>query len=137
MFMRSNRVLFGGIIAWLAGFSYTVALLPFLLQLLSQVMPVTLNVNMRQYLAPLTLAWIPVGMVAANMSTARRGGLVLGIGGAVLGAITGAIAGGGLEQWWIAVLSALVAGLYAAGAGMLMAGGFADSPRQDGGNGGS
>lgn len=133
---KMNRILFGGIIAWLAGFSFTVAILPFLLELLAQVVPIVLN-PMRQYLTPLTMAWIPVGMLAANAGTARQGAIILGIGGALLGGVAGTLAAGSLAQWWLVAVSALAAGVYGAGAGLLMGGGFAANRSQPGNGHGS
>lgn len=134
---KMNRILFGGIIAWLAGFSFTVALLPFLLEFLAQMVAITLHPTMRQYLTPLTLAWIPIGMVAANQRSARQAGLVLGAGAFLLGGIASALAVGTVAQWWIVALGALAAGIYGAGAGLLMGGGFASNHAQPGNGHGS
>jgi hypothetical protein len=130
MFDRVNRVLFGGLIGWLAGYSFATALLPFALQALA---PETLGYSfllMAQWGMPATLLWIPLGAAAAVVGNARRSGALFAGGALVAGLIYGILVAA--QQWPVAVISPLLATVYGWGAGSLLGGGFGPL-KQDGG----
>lgn len=82
MFDRLNRILFGGLIGWLAGYSFVTALLPFALQALAPealgfALPGMAWLGMWS-----TVLWIPLGAGVAWLGNLRRSALLFG-GGAV------------------------------------------------------
>lgn len=122
MFDRINRILFGGLIGWLAGYSFLTALLPFALQVLA---PEALGYalpNMVQQGLWSTALWVPLGAGAAWLGNLRRSALLFGAGAFVAGLIYALLVAPG--QLPVLAISPLLAALYGWGAGSLLGAGF-------------
>jgi hypothetical protein len=130
MFDRINRVLFGGLIGWLGGYSFATALLPFALQALApETLALSLPLMARWGLAS-TVLWVPLGIAAALAGSHRRSGLIFAAGALLIGLIYGLLVAA--QQWQVALVSTLLAGVYGWGAGSLLGAGFGPV-RQNGG----
>lgn len=126
MFDRINRILFGSLIGWLAGYSFITALLPFALgalapEALGYALPAMAQLGMWG-----AVLWLPLGAGAAWMGSLRRSALLFGGGGLVVGLIYALLVAPG--QLPVLVISPLLGGLYGWGAGSLLGAGF--GPRQ-------
>lgn len=121
---RLNRMVFGGLIGWLAGFSFMTALLPFVMEMMIARLPPDLFYAIAQYALPFTVLWIPVGSAAALYGGWCRGGQIFGAGALIVSGLFGFLIGQGSGAWFVPVVSALLGGLYGLGAGMLVGGGF-------------
>jgi predicted metal-binding membrane protein len=132
MLDRVNRILFGGLIGWLAGYSFATALLPFALQALA---PETLAYSlplMAQWGTPATVLWAPLGAAAALAGNPRRSGAIFGAGALVVGLLYGLLVAA--QQWQVALASPLLALVYGWGAGSLLGGGFGPLKQSGGAN---
>ena len=129
MFDRINRVLFGGLIGWLAGYSFVTALLPFALQALAPEALGYAFAGMARLGMWSTVLWVPLGVAAASLGAMRRSALVFGGGALAVGLLYALLAAAG--QWPVLVISPLLAGLYGWGAGSLLGAGFGP-PRRNG-----
>jgi hypothetical protein len=126
MFDRINRILFGGLIGWLAGYSFVTALLPMALQALApETLAYALPLMARWGMAS-TVLWVPLGAAAALGGHARRGGAM------VVGLIYGLLVAA--QQWPVALLSPLLAAVYGWGAGSLLGAGFGPQKQNGGAN---
>jgi hypothetical protein len=121
---KINRIFFGGLIGWLAGFSFGTSLLPFLLTIFLPDAPVAVYDAMRQWALPATVLWIPAGAFAAYRGGAVRGGQIFAAGALVAGLLYGLLIAAGSSAWPVVVVSAGAAALYGWGAGLLVGGGF-------------
>lgn len=121
---KINRIFFGGLIGWLAGFSFGTSLLPFLLTIFLPDAPVAVYEAMRQWALPATVLWIPAGGFAAYRGGAVRGGQIFAAGALVAGLLYGLLIAAGSSAWPVVVVSAGAAALYGWGAGLLVGGGF-------------
>lgn len=122
MFERINRILFGSLIGWLAGYSFVTALLPFALQALAPealgyALPGMARVGMWS-----TVLWVPLGAAAARLGNLRRSALVFGGGALAIGLLYALLVAGG--QLPVLLISPLLAALYGWGAGSLLGAGF-------------
>lgn len=122
MFDRINRILFGSLIGWLAGYSFITALLPFALQALA---PEALGYalpGMARLGLWTTVLWVPLGAWAAWLGNMRRSALVFGGGAVAIGLVYALLVAPG--QLPVLAISPLLAGLYGWGAGSLLGAGF-------------
>lgn len=121
---KVNRIFFGGLIGWLAGFSFGTSLLPFLTTVFVPDAPPAVYEAMRQWALPATVLWIPVGALAAYRGGALRGGQIFVAGALVAGLLYGLLIAAGEGAWLAVLVSAAAAALYGWGAGLLVGGGF-------------
>ena len=121
---RVNRIFFGGLIGWLAGFSFGTAVLPFVLVILLPDTPVEVYTMMRQWALPATVLWIAPGAYAAYRGGAGQGGRIFAMGGLVVGALYGLLIAAASGAWPVIMVSAITAALYGWGAGLLVGAGF-------------
>lgn len=122
MFDRLNRILFGGLIGWLAGYSFATALLPFALQALA---PEALGYalpGMARLAMWSTVLWVPLGAGAAILGNLRRSALLFGGGALLIGLLYALMVAPG--QLPVLAISPLLAALYGWGAGSLLGAGF-------------
>lgn len=122
MFDRINRILFGSLIGWLAGYSFVTALLPFALQALAPEALGYAFAGMARIGMGSTVLWVPLGAAAASLGNMRRSALVFGGGALVIGLLYALLAAPG--QWPVLLISPLLGGLYGWGAGSLLGAGF-------------
>lgn len=127
MFDRLNRILFGGLIGWLAGYSFVTALLPFALQALA---PEALGYalpGMARWGMWSTALWVPLGAGAAWLGNMRRSALLFGGGALVIGLLYALVVAP--SQLPVLAISPLLAALYGWGAGSLLGAGFGPARR--------
>lgn len=117
-----NRLLFGGLIALFGGISYGMTVLPWATEQWLTNLPPDTFIRMARVAVPAALLWIPGGAITALQGGGRNGLKVMGIAGLIVGAIYGFIVGSGNLN--MVGLSAVVAGVYSAGAGLLIGGGL-------------
>ena len=122
MFDRLNRILFGGLIGWLAGYSFVTSLLPFVLQTLAPEALGSALPGMAQWGMWSTALWVPVGAGAAWLGNLRRSAALFGGGALVIGLLYALVTAPGLGP--VLAISPLLAGLYGWGAGSLLGAGF-------------
>ena len=121
---RINRLLFGGVIGLLAGFSFHLAVLPFVAE---NIFPETLGdiyASMNPTTFWLIAVWVIAGAAAAWYGGIRLGGLIFGFGGLLAGGLFGLAMAIGGGVWAAFPVSAAAGALYGAGAGLLVGGGF-------------
>ncbi|MBW7881574.1 MAG: hypothetical protein H3C34_02865 [Caldilineaceae bacterium] len=124
MLGKVNRLLFGGLLGLLAGFSFNLAILPFLADTLLPPAAGEIYLAVGRWALWCTLLWIPAGALAAWRGGMRRGGEIFGAGGLLGGALIGLLAllAGGAPA--LLLLSSGAGALYGWGAGLLVGGGF-------------
>jgi len=129
MFDRLNRILFGSLIGWLAGYSFVTALLPFALQALApealgDAIPAMARLGMWS-----TVLWVPLGAGAAWLGNMRRSALLFAGGAFAIGLLYALLVAP--DQLSVLAISPLLAALYGWGAGSLLGAGFGPT-RQNG-----
>lgn len=119
-----NRMLFGAIIALMAGISFGIYMLPQIAYALLPHLPGDVSMRMGPYLIYTSILWVPWGALAGRRGGIRQGILLMGMGGLLAGALYSAIGGAPGGHWDFVGMGALVGALYGAGAGALLGGGF-------------
>jgi len=121
---KLNRILFGGIIGMMAGFSFQLAVLPFMAESLFPQALGDVYASMNPNTFWLVLVWLATGAAAAYVGGIRRGSQIFAAGGLVAGALYGLMAMAGGSEWTALLLSAGIGAFYGLGAGALVGGGF-------------
>lgn len=121
---KLNRILFGGIIGMMAGFSFQLAVLPFMAESLFPQALGDVYASMNPNTFWLVLVWLAAGAAAAYVGGIRRGSQIFAAGGLVAGALYGLMAMAGGSEWTALLLSAGIGAFYGLGAGALVGGGF-------------
>lgn len=121
---KINRLLFGGVIGLMAGFSFHLAVLPFIAE---NILPGALDdiyASMNPATFWLVAVWALAGAAAGWCGGMRAGGLRFGLGGLLGGLLFGVqmIAAG--STWPALLVTAVAGGVYGWGAGLLVGGGF-------------
>lgn len=124
-----NRIFFGGVIGLLAGFSFYMAVLPFVAENFLPEMLDVLYAAMRPAVLWMVGIWAIAGALAAWWGEAQRGSLVFGAGGLLAGVLFGGMMALSAHSWSLLLASAAAGWLYGWGAGLLVGGGF--GPAQD------
>jgi hypothetical protein len=123
------RVTFGGLIGLLAGISFGVTILPIVVERFLPGIPVEFYQLSATRFVPSALLWMPGGAMVGYLGGGRRGALVLGGWGVIVGLVYGVIVSPGGFYGPLLPVSALVGALYGAGAGLLV--GAAFPPREE------
>jgi len=121
---KIHRLVFGGIIGLLAGFSFHLAVLPFVAE---SIFPHALGdvyASMNPATFWLLALWMAAGAAAAWIGGAQRGGLIFGAGGLLAGALFGLNMVASSDNGAALVVCALAGAMYGLGAGLLVGGGF-------------
>lgn len=121
---KIHRLVFGGIIGLLAGFSFHLAVLPFVAE---SIFPNALGdvyASMNPATFWLLALWMAAGAAAAWIGGAQRGGLIFGAGGLLAGALFGLNMVASSDNGAALVVCALAGAMYGLGAGLLVGGGF-------------
>lgn len=121
---RIHRIFFGGVIGLLAGFSFHVAVLPFVAEHFLPEMLDALYMTLRPTMLWAVGVWMAAGALAAWWGGARRGSLLFGAGGLLAGALLGGMMAWGTQSWSVFLASAAAGWLYGWGAGLLVGAGF-------------
>ncbi|MCS6825372.1 MAG: hypothetical protein NZ553_02035 [Caldilinea sp.] len=121
---RIHRIFFGGVIGLLAGFSFHMAVLPFVAEHFLPEMLDALYTTMGSPTLWVVGVWAAAGALAAWWGGARRGSMIFGAGGLLAGALLGGIMAWGSQSWGVFLTSAAAGWLYGWGAGLLVGGGF-------------
>lgn len=124
---KLNRILFGSVIGMLAGFSFQLAVLPFMAENFFPQALGDVYASMNPNTFWLVLVWMVAGAAAAYVGGIHKGSRLFAAGGLLAGLLYGvtAMAAGG--DWMILLLSAGGGTLYGLGAGALVGGGFGSS----------
>lgn len=122
---KINRLVFGSVIGLMAGFSFHLAVLPFVAESIFPGVLDAVHPSMNPMTLWLLAVWGGAGAAAAWIGGVQRGGLIFGAGGLLAGALLGAgmMAGDGANGSALLVC-ALAGALYGLGAGLLVGGGF-------------
>lgn len=119
-----HRIVFGGVIGLLAGFSFYMAVLPFIAETFLPEMLDLFYAAMRPSTLWLVGIWVVAGALAAWWGGARQGSMVFGLGGLVAGALWGGMMVLSTHSWNVFFASTAAGWLYGWGAGLLVGGGF-------------
>lgn len=121
---KINRLVFGGVIGLMAGFSFHLAVLPFVAESIFPNALGDLYASMNPATFWLLAVWMTAGAAAAQVGGAHRGSLIFGAGGLVAATLfgLGMVAGG--DNWPAPLICALTGALYGGGAGLLVGAGF-------------
>ncbi len=126
------RLAFGAIVGMLAGVSFGVTVLPLILDKLVPALPNASYLLMARFAFPAAVLWIPGGALAAISGGWKRGALYMGGASLIAGVIYGFLIAPGIVLLQVVTVSALVAVLYGAGAGILLGLGFPPPMEEDG-----
>lgn len=118
------RLAFGAVIGLLAGVSFGITLLPLILDQIMPDLPAASYLLMARFALPAALLWTPGGALATYSRDWKRGALYMGLASLVAGAIYGFLIAPGMVLLPVMGISAATAGLYGAGAGLLVGAGF-------------
>lgn len=121
---KINRFVFGSVIGLMAGFSFHLAVLPFVAESIFPGVLGAVHPSMNPMTLWLLAVWGGAGAAAAWMGGVQRGGLIFSAGGLLAGALFGlgmTLDGGAGSAL---LICALAGALYGLGAGLLVGGGF-------------
>lgn len=121
---KLNRILFGGVIGMLAGFSFQLAVLPFMAENFFPQALGDVYASMNPNTFWLVLLWMAAGAAAAYFGGINKGSQIFAAGGLLAGALYGVMAMAAGSDWMMLLLSAGIGALYGLGAGALVGGGF-------------
>lgn len=121
---KINRLVFGGVIGLMAGFSFHMAVLPFVAESIFPNVLSHLYASMNPTTFWLLALWLAAGAAAAWMGGVQRGGLIFGAGGLLAGALFGLGTTANSGNGSALLICALAGALYGLGAGLLVGGGF-------------
>lgn len=121
---KLNRILFGGVIGMLAGFSFQLAVLPFMAENFFPAAMADVYASMNPNTFWLVLVWMVAGATAAYVGGINKGSQIFAAGGLLAGALYGFMAMAAGSDWMMLALAAGIGALYGLGAGALVGGGF-------------
>ena len=121
---KLNRILFGGVIGMLAGFSFQLAVLPFMAETFFPQALGDVYASMNPNTFWLVLVWMVAGAAAAYAGGINKGSQIFAAGGLLAGTLYGVMAMVAGSDWMMLLLSAGIGALYGLGAGALVGGGF-------------